>query len=1152
MSTFQGFDQDSSLLQHNDSNPVSTKRTTGVSGNTSQNNFFDDEFNSHELTLPSNHLYDDEDEIFSPSSKRTYSQSNDSNNVLDASQMLSVCTLNDNLSLIQTNLSDCTETNFDVEDSASDNNTQEEPIEYETFDNPTLHPFTPTIMDRSMQQVNLEPESPDANVNIDFTDLPYLYDFSFIQEHILSLQINSFPVSKEIGCSLALLKIFSESNIPNSAYSKVVNWHQQSNDMLLPDQKSMYSTSAVIPKSKKNVLELVARILCNSDVSYDMKPIPHVLQVPSQSWMNVTRFPLKPILYSLFLTPGLMDEENCWLYDEYYRDPSKLANLSNTNRYYGDLHTGSWFANAHRNICQHDKDILIPIILFCDATIIDSYGRLSLDAILLTLGCFKKHIRNQDKAWRLLGYVPNLKDEYNQDDVSVSPEKARIDYHHVLSFMLKEVNDLEKSGGILYSLPCANGLGIETVRLRFSLMLVSGDAPGLDKLADMYCSYTTSSNYLCRDCKCPTESLDDHTYRCVFIEREEITSKQSNELKDICFYKVPSNAFDKHYFGGDTSGINGCSPPEILHQFLLGVVKMLLTFFSNAVTSNAMKLIDSMIKFFSANYNRQSSREFPDVGMFKDGFSKTHLTGKEFINQLFVLYISLIQTYSMERLPLLDSRGRKRTYVKRKKTGSVRSNNSSEIISYEEVRMSYRKILSDLQSIKQFIKLLEHTLCFSEWIHQESIPFNDINADVNNTRNNNQSQADIAIRKYMNNFTSIVTEVAGNKTRTAKIHWMLHYPHYVSKFGSLMNYDGGIGERMLKSMVKQTARKTQKRQHLLAHQACTRYYEKYLIDIVHLLTTANDHSISSYRTSQEESSGSGDANNETTYPANQRHERRNRHQRKFHPSGYYNILFDENDHRNYLGTKWKHSDRKSNSISHNEEIIKRINHSLRTEEFGLSGDFISCFTTLKFSRISRKDTSSQTQIQNVLLRSDPCYYGRPWMDWCITEWKNSIDSDSSDSTNSDDDRLSDTETSMYYPSRIYMFIDPTKMDFNNKSHVLKQKGTLWAVVKSTINDPRTIQSQRSNSSRNNPRIHRRINHECKLMETFKTENFLRIISVDAIIKEAFVVGDSDKMKHSGSDDVINRFGSSKIYTADYVMLMKDKEQWSSMFINDEW
>ena len=44
-----------------------------------------------------------------------------------------------------------------------------------------------------------------------------------------------------------------------------------------------------------------------------------------------------------------------------------------------------------------------------------------------------------------------------------------------------------------------------------------------------------------------------------------------------------------------------------------------------------------------------------------------------------------------------------------------------------------------------------------------------------------------------------------------------------------MNFDGGIGERHLKPKVKITARRTQKRQYVLAKQACERDYERTVI-----------------------------------------------------------------------------------------------------------------------------------------------------------------------------------------------------------------------------------------------------------------------------------------------------------------------------------
>ena len=135
-----------------------------------------------------------------------------------------------------------------------------------------------------------------------------------------------------------------------------------------------------------------------------------------------------------------------------------------------------------------------------------------------------------------------------------------------------------------------------------------------------------------------------------------------------------------------------------------------------------------------------------------------------------------------------------------------------------------------------------------------------------------------------------------------------------------------------------------------------------------------------------------------------------------------------------------------------------------------------------------------------------------------------------------------------------MFIDPTSMEFDNKEKVIREKGKLWAIVKGTTTDPRSNAAEyNKNRTRNQKAIKQRPNDFCKLVKSFKVEDELRIISVNAIKRNAFVITDVDKVyrnnKNNNSDTY---FGSSSIYCGKNVLLLKDREEWADEFINSTW
>ena len=98
---------------------------------------------------------------------------------------------------------------------------------------------------------------------------------------------------------------------------------------------------------------------------------------------------------------------------------------------------------------------------------------------------------------------------------------------------------------------------------------------------------------------------------------------------------------------------------------------------------------------------------------------------------------------------------------------------------------------------------------------------------------NQEPLATISVRNYLSLYKQLIVGVDGCGSLSAKIHWVLHYVHYAKKYGSQMNFDGGIGERHLKPKVKIPARRTQKRQSVLALQSSERDYERTVINTVH-------------------------------------------------------------------------------------------------------------------------------------------------------------------------------------------------------------------------------------------------------------------------------------------------------------------------------
>jgi hypothetical protein len=990
--------------------------------------------------------------------------------------------------------------------------------------------------------------------------LPHKYDYRSYQLTIWKNRYDNVLIDSDTLSSLKLMKIMTKSNIPNYCFTEIMQWFEESHQSKLDEinnQSKKIPTHCYnsIPKNKDRVIKDIKNILTNNEKRFDPKPIHKILQLPSGRFVRHSSISLQSIIYSLISIPEMLNEYNSLLHNRYFRDPLLIEKIPINERYYHDIHTGWWFKNAHMKHCTDVHDVLCPVILFIDGTAIDSVGKLKLEAIMITLGIFTRQMRNKAEAWRLLGFICDPNKENLGNDKYISQVEKRTDYHHILKELLQELYELEISDGILIDLPINKGKDVETIRLKFCLMFIMGDAVGHDNLCDMFLSYTSSSSYLCRDCNCPSTNLNDPFWKCEITNREQLLMKSSIELSKLCYYKIENNAFNRHSFGGDKSNINGCSPPEILHQFLKGPMEDTINHFFESITIPGLDFLVEVGKYLSLNWHRQSCRQYPNIQIFKDGLQKKHLCGKELFSQLFMMYLALIQTYTMKYMPRVERESNPRHKMKKVKVNNYKdtineSDMNDESLShnkdgnqkkksnvYESVKHIFNKVADKKEVMHNWIKLMEMTFCFYQWQIQSEISVLDFQPSVipstdSTTENNGPSPATKQIRKFMSLHNKVISNRLGNGTNKAKFHWNLHLTYYGPKFGAFLNTDGGIGERNLKPKVKEPARRTQKRQYVLANQASERDYERTVIQTMYDLMSLKGIVIPSHTTTRIDEK----------YPAfNQLDDCTSidnsidNLNREYITSGDFTVHFnDELTKIKYVRGSGNKMLNKKMFLEHT--FIQQVMNRLKSQDYQIRSSFLSCFTCLKFENdwlypVYDKTMNEKIPCKNnhAIFRADPWYYGKPWFDWCMTNWSGDERVQlfhQNNSTNNDDEML--------FPSKILMFIDPSKMDFGNTS--LETNGSLWAVVQSTTDDDRTT--------------NHKPNMICNLMDTYKIDDKIRIISCDNIVRDTYVICDVNSVQKQNQEN--RNIKISNMYRSQHVMCFKPIETWSTLFINNEW
>ena len=451
-------------------------------------------------------------------------------------------------------------------------------------------------------------------------------------------------------------------------------------------------------------------------------------------------FDIDQLLLSLLNNEELMCVENLLFEDgDPFYVPKRRINIV------GDVNSGSWYINAHKHVCQKPDDVLVPIIFFIDGVTIDMHSHLNLEPVTFTLGIFNRNTRNKAYAWRTLGFVNDLslKSSIKKTKELGLGDNLR-DYHAILHTILSPLIDLQKKGGFKWEFNL-NG-NVYDATCKVPVQFVIGDCKSQDVLCGRYGSHNCHS--ICRDCDCTFDDSDDPYIQCMPLKSSDINDLIENDNTDalkILSFHHHENAFNSVCFGGDEYGINGVTPPELLHEFRQGVFDTCLDGFYGICSGKAMAWIDSMSQKLSIHTSHQSDRKFPRTSFPKGITSLSKITAEEKIGVLLILFLSMYTKSGVGQF-------------------------------YHPTYSAYRKLFHDL--------LVFHAFLFKE--EHNTLLFNDV---------------DKQIRRCMEFIKDVVDRRVGNGFRFPKFHQILHALGNICRNGSMRNFDGGPAECQEKLML---------------------------------------------------------------------------------------------------------------------------------------------------------------------------------------------------------------------------------------------------------------------------------------------------------------------------------------------------------------
>jgi hypothetical protein len=568
-------------------------------------------------------------------------------------------------------------------------------------------------------------------------------------------------------------------------------------------------------------------------------------------------------------------------------NPFNLNTFTNWNTgQFDGIETSIWYKRTmDRVITDHQNEILVPICLFIDGTVLSLSGSLSLEPVMFSLMIHNRETRQKHEAWLPLGYIHDPTNLAGKK-YSCATEKYT-DYHHMLSLILKDMTDLVNcNDGLHWEFSNVPGFHRQKVRkkLIFRLAFIIGDTKGHDVLCCRMGSHNKTPG-LCRDCNMTTANADNPNISCQFLKQSDLAGLNSEELRKMSFLRVPDYVFNRLSFGVSPYGINGATAIDIIHSILIGIMEYLYNTFIDQLTAKQYVELSKTVAFI-ATFCSKGMPGFPRIDHFKKGLDvKGIMTAKMKLARCFLVFLAL-NTVSFKSY-LKDMTGKLPAAVQRKikhrkkhaaehnvaeelnsSESAVDDENDSECASMEsedDVSVDDSDYIGDVEDsdsdsdslslnsstsynseedssydpnddyesrdpivftdnvYKEWSDIFEHTLTFYRWLTLDKMPCNVF-------KYGSLSIVKHCLDQYMKRYREIAYRHEGMGLKLTKFHQLRHWYFYISMYGVPTNFDSSFCESHHIYLTKRTGRRTQKRQDELAQQTAQRLYEGTLLN----------------------------------------------------------------------------------------------------------------------------------------------------------------------------------------------------------------------------------------------------------------------------------------------------------------------------------
>ena len=684
--------------------------------------------------------------------------------------------------------------------------------------------------------------------------------------------MNSCYTREEKAC-LELESILVSAGTPLYVYDEVMNWAKRNKNRI----------PSIVPIINRKLLYDRLSYKMFGDQSSKFQPYEVPTTLPSGRRCGVTVFDIRSQIVMLLKHSAINDWGN-YFFSPTRNDPFHINTFTDwEDGNFEDIESSIWYKRTQRSaITNPDNEILVPICLFIDGTVLSLSGSLSLEPVMFSLMIHNRETRKRPEAWLPLGYI--------NDPSSMPGKKFRDttekleDYHAMLSIVLKGLSDVvdKSNDGFTWTFNKVPGHknGIQKL-LKFRLAFIIGDTKGHDVLCCRMGSHYNTIG-LCRDCDMTTVMADDPKAHCSFLKQKELMLKTTEELRSMSFHPLPNNyVFRKLEFGQSPYGVNGATAIDVLHGILLGILSYLYSTFKDHLTANQYKKLSDIVAFI-ATYCSKRIPGFPEISYWKKGLDrKGILTAQMILSRCFLVYLALntatFKDYmrnTMGKLPAAILKKKKSTKKvdsdpddeeNRNEEDSVIDDcvmediNKEDAVGHEHINdneddgiasvtsnvfypfdsglsdssgdSSYNPY-EDMESMdaitftedvyKFWMNLFENSLLLHGFMTQDILPCIAF-------KFGSLSMVRYCLDTYMTQYREVAYRFDGMGLKLTKFHQLRHWYFYITMYGVPKTFDSAFCESNHITLTKKTGRRTQKRQDTLASQTAVRVYESSML-----------------------------------------------------------------------------------------------------------------------------------------------------------------------------------------------------------------------------------------------------------------------------------------------------------------------------------